>query len=256
MIVNLINYMTAGEKVSGFTGLSVVIPTIDEIEDVREVVRVILTSCRKEDICDIALIYAPFSEKSFAEHLVSISESYPDITFNIACQKGKGVGDAVQCGIAMSKGSHITMIGADMENDPADLAVMIKMSKETPECIITGSRRLSPEGFREYPKIKTVLNLAFQLVLKVLFHTRGSDVTYLFQSTPAHIIKEHKFMCPEAFVLELALLAETERLPFREFPSKVCKRRHGSSHLTFKYHIGFMKATFRIFLSTKGREKK
>lgn len=241
---------------SRFTGLSVVIPTIDEIEDVKEVVSVILTTCKKEDICDIALIYAPFSEEGFVEHLLSIKESYPDIAFNIACQSGKGVGDAVQCGIAMCKGSHITMIGADMENDPRDLAVMIEMSKENPECIITGSRRLTKGGFSEYPKIKTVLNLAFQLVLRVLFHTKGSDVTYLFQSTPAHIIKEHKFLCPEAFVLELALLAETENLPFREFPSKVCRRKHGSSHLTFRYHIGFMKATFKIFLSTKGRENK
>lgn len=248
--------MTAGEKVNRFTGLSVVIPTIDEIEDVKEVVSEILNSCRKEDICDIALIYAPFSERRFVELLWSIKESYPDIIFNIACQDGKGVGNAVQCGIAMSKGSHITMIGADMENDPRDLAVMIELSKKYPECIITGSRRLEKGGFSEYPKIKVLLNLAFQLVLKVLFHTKGSDVTYLFQSTPADIIKEHKFLCPEAFVLELALLAETENLPFREFPSKVCRRKHGSSHLTFRYHLGFMKAAFRIFLSTKGRENK
>lgn len=247
---------TAGETVNGFSGLSVVIPTIDEIEDVKEVVSVILNSCKKEDICDIALIYAPFSEKSFVEHLYTIKDTYPDIAFNICCQSGKGVGDAVQCGIKMSKGSHITMIGADMENDPADLAVMIELSKQYPDHIITGSRRLTRDGFSEYPKIKTILNLCFQLVLKILFNTKGSDVTYLFQSTPAHIIKEHEFICPEAFVLELALLAETENLPFREFPSKVCRRKHGASHLTFRYHIGFMKATFRIFLRTKGREKK
>ncbi len=241
---------------NGFTGLSVVIPTIDETEDVKEVVSTILGTCKKEDICDIALIYSPLSDEEFIKQLHSLKEKYPGTVFNIACQPGKGVGDAVRYGISMSRGSHITMIGADMENDPADIALMAELSKKHPECIITGSRRLRKDGFSEYPKVKILANLAFQLVLKILFRTKGSDVTYLFQSTPAHIIKNHEFLCPEAFVLELALLAETNSLPFREFPSKVYRRRHGSSHLTFRYHIGFIKATFKIFLETKKRRKK
>ncbi len=241
---------------NGFTGLSVVIPTIDETEDVKEVISTILSTCKKEDICDIALIYSPLSDKEFIKQLHSVKEIYPDTVFNIACQPGKGVGDAVRYGISMSRGSHITMIGADMENDPADIALMAELSKKYPECIITGSRRLRKDGFSEYPKIKILANLAFQLVLKILFGTKGSDVTYLFQSTPAHIIKNHEFLCPGAFVLELALLAETNNLPFREFPSKVYRRRHGSSHLTFRYHMGFIKATFKIFLETKKRRKK
>lgn len=241
---------------NGFTGLSVVIPTIDEKEDIKEVVSIIINTCKKEDISDIALIYAPFSEKDFVEYLYSFPQLFPDTVFNIACQPGKGVGDAARYGISLSHGSHITMIGADMENDPNDIAVMIELSKQHPECIITGSRRLKKGGFNEYPKIKTLINLAFQLVLKILFNTEGSDVTYLFQSTPAHIIKEHRFVCPEAFVLELALLAETKRLPSVEFPSKVYRRQHGSSHLTFRYHIGFMKATCKIFFKAKRNEGK
>lgn len=241
---------------NGFTGLSVIIPTIDEIEDIKEVVNIILSTCKKEDISDIALIYAPFSDKEFIGYLRSFREMYPDTVFNIACQPGKGVGDAVRYGISLSRGSHITMIGADMENDPHDIAVMAELSKKHPEHIITGSRNLKKDGFSEYPKGKTLINRAFQLVLKILFGTKGSDVTYLFQSTPAHIIKEHKFLCPDAFVLELALLAEIKKLPSIEFPSKVYRRRHGSSHLTFRYHLGFMKAMFRIFFKTKRIEKK
>ncbi len=241
---------------NGFTGLSVIIPTIDEIEDIKEVIGIILRTCNKEDISDISLIYAPFSDEKFIEYLESFRKTYPDTVFNIACQPGKGVGDAVRYGITLSRGSHITMIGADMENDPHDIAVMAELSKKNPLHIITGSRNLVKDGFSEYPKGKSLINRAFQLVLKILFRTKGSDVTYLFQSTPAHIIKEHKFLCPEAFVLELALLAETKNLPSIEFPSKVYRRRHGSSHLTFKYHLGFMKATFRIFFKTKRTEKK
>ncbi len=241
---------------NSFTGLSVIIPTIDEIEDIKEVVSIILNTCDKEDISDIALIYAPFSDKNFVKYLQSFREIYPDIVFNIACQPGKGVGDAVRYGISLSKGSHITMIGADMENDPNDISVMIELSKKHPESIITGSRNLKNDGFSEYPKGKILINRAFQIVLKLLFRTKGSDVTYLFQSTPAYIIKEHKFLCPEAFVLELALLAETKKLPSIEFPSKVYRRQHGSSHLTFRYHIGFMKATCKIFFKTKRNEGK
>ena len=241
---------------NGFTGLSVIIPTIDEKEDIKEVIGIILGTCEKGDISDIGLIYSPHSEKEFAEYLESFRKLYPDTVFNIACQPGKGVGDAVRHGISLSRGSHITMIGADMENDPHDIAVMARLSKEHPDHVISGSRNLAKGGFSEYPKSKIFLNLAFQLVLKILFSTKGSDVTYLFQSAPAHIIKEHKFLCPEAFVLELALLQETEGLPTIEFPSKVYRRKHGSSHLTFRYHLGFMKATFKIFFKRRRNERK
>lgn len=241
---------------NGFTGLSVIIPTIDEKEDIREVIGIILDTCKKEDICDIGLIYSHRSDEEFISYLESFRAKYPDTVFNIACQPGKGVGDAVRYGISLSRGSHITMIGADMENDPHDIAVMAKLSKEHPDHVITGSRNLAKGGFSEYPKTKILANMAFQLVLRILFSTKGSDVTYLFQSTPAHIVKEHNFLCPEAFVLELALLQETKKLPTIEFPSKVYKRKHGSSHLTFRYHLGFMKATFRIFFKQKRNEKK
>lgn len=241
---------------NGFTGLTVVIPTIDEAEDIKEVVNIILKTCNKNDISDISLIYAPFSDKKFVEYLHSLKDCFPDTVFNVACQPGKGVGDAARYGISLGKGSHIVMIGADMENNPNDIAVMAELSKKHPECIITGSRRLCKDGFKEYPKIKTLINLTFQFILKILFRTKGSDVTYLFQSTPVHIIEEHEFVCPEAFVLELALLAETENLPSVEFPSKVSSRRHGSSHLTFKYHLGFLKATFKILKNNRKRRKK
>lgn len=241
---------------SGFTGLSVIIPTIDEKEDIKEVIGIILDTCEKGDISDIGLIYSPRSDEEFVRYLESFREKYPDTVFNIACQPGKGVGDAVRYGISLSRGSHITMIGADMENDPHDIAVMARLSKQHPRHIITGSRNLIKGCFSEYPKGKILINRAFQLVLKILFKTKGSDVTYLFQSTPAHIIKEHSFLCPDAFVLELALLQETERLPAIEFPSKVYRRKHGSSHLTFRYHVGFMKATFKIFLKKRRNEKK
>lgn len=236
---------------NGFTGISVIIPTIDEIEDVKEVVSIILSTCKKEDISDISLIYSPFSDDGFVNYLHSLKELYPDTVFNIACQPGRGVGDAVRYGITLSRGSHIVMIGADMENDPHDISVMARLSKEHPDKIITGSRNLHKEGFSEYPRIKTVINRAFQLFLKIFFRTKGTDVTYLFQSTPIDIIKEHKFLCPEAFVLELALLAETKKLPSIEFPSKVYRRQHGSSHLTFRYYLGFIKAVFRIFFKSK-----
>ena len=236
---------------NGFTGIGVIIPTIDEIEDVKEVVSIILSTCKKEDIRDISLIYSPFSDDGFVNYLHSLKELYPDTVFNIACQPGRGVGDAVRYGITLSRGSHIVMIGADMENDPHDISVMARLSKEHPDKIITGSRNLHKEGFSEYPRIKTVINRAFQLFLKIFFRTKGTDVTYLFQSTPIDIIKEHRFLCPEAFVLELALLAETKKLPSIEFPSKVYRRQHGSSHLTFRYYLGFIKAVFKIFFKSK-----
>lgn len=232
---------------SSFTGESVIIPTIDELESISEVIRIICTTCPKEDIKDISIIYSKASTSLFIEELHRITEDYDDIVFNIAVQKGDKLSHALQTGVELAQGSHICFIGADMENDPNDISVMIELSKKNPEKIITGSRRLAKDGFAGYPKLKYLLNSLFQIYLRVFFNTKGSDVTYLFQSTPADILRNHKFLYPEAYVLEVALLSEINKIPTLEFPTRVSRRKQGSSHLRFKYYMEFMKATSTIF---------
>ena len=177
-------------------------------------------SCRHEDVAEIKLIHNDDSTDNYIAYLRSFQALYPD---------------------------YVTAIGADMENDPRDIAAMIAMAKQHPGAIITASRRLRRGDFAEYPTVKHFFNIAFQTLLHLLIHTKQSDITYMFQCTPKELLYRYDFSdSVNTFILALALLPEMYDIPFYEIPSKVSTRKHGKSHLSIRYFVGFLKEVLRL----------
>lgn len=228
-----------------FTGVSVVIPTIDEWEDIENVITRVLQSNEEGDVKEIILVYCEKSEKAYIDFLRQLAEKYASV--KLYHQKNRGVSAAVYESFSIAQGSHLVAIGADMENDPNDIAEMVKKAKLHPNSIITASRRLRKGDFSEYPPIKRLCNIIFQEVLHLLFKTKQSDITYLYQLTPASIMQMQNLdENRDVFVLALALLTEINNYPFEEIPSKVGIRKNGKSHNGLGYYLGFIKAVCAI----------
>ena len=204
-------------------------------------------SCCHEDIAEIKLIHNGDSTENYIAYLRSFQALFPEVTIEVIRQKRSGIGAAVYEGFYASTGDHVTAIGADMENDPRDIAAMIDMAKLHPGAIVTASRRLRRGDFAEYPSVKRFCNIAFQTVLHVLLRTKQSDITYMFQCTPKELLYQYDFSdSVNTFVLALALLPEMYDIPFYEIPSKVSTRQHGQSHLTLQYYAGFLREVLRM----------
>ena len=190
-------------------------------------------------------MYCEKSEDDYVAYLKELSEKYGKV--KVYRQKYRGVSSAVFESFSMAQGSHLVAIGADMENDPNDIAQMVKKAKVHPDSIITASRRLRKGDFDAYPALKRMCNIMFQRVLHILFHTKQSDITYQYQLTPAQILQTYDMSgSREVFVLALALLTEVKNYPFEEIPSKVGIRKNGKSHNGLSYYLGFVKAVFII----------
>ena len=207
----------------------------------------IYETCRHEDIAEIKLIHNDESTENYIAYLRSFQELFPEITIEVIRQDRPGIGAAVYDGFYASTGDYVTAIGADMENDPRDIAAMIDMAKQHPGAVITASRRLRHGDFAEYPAVKRFFNIAFQTVLHMLIHTKQSDITYMFQCTPKELLHRYDFSdSVNTFILALALLPEMYDIPFYEVPSKVSTRKHGKSHLSVRYFVGFLKEVLRL----------
>lgn len=234
--------------------LSVIIPTIDEYEDIKTVVGLIYESCVHEDLAEIMLVYNDRSTDNYIEYLHSLSVLFPEVDIKPVKQKRPGIGAAVYEAFNAAAGDHLTAIGADMENDPRDIAAMLEIAKLHPDAIVTASRRLRKGDFSAYPPVKRFFNIAFQEMIHILIGTKQSDITYLFQCTPKKLLSEYDFSdSVDTFILALALLPETNDIPFYEIPSKVGKREHGSSHLKIGYYAGFLKQVLKLLLKHGGR---
>ena len=207
----------------------------------------IYQACSHEDIAEIKLIHDDRSTEDYISFLCALQPEFPEMKIEVIRQEKPGIGAAVYEGFYSATGDYVTAIGADMENDPRDIAAMIAMAKLHPGAVITASRRLRRGDFAEYPAIKRFFNLAFQTVLRVLLRTKQSDITYMFQCTPKELLYQYDFSdSVNTFILALALLPEMYDIPFYEIPSKVSTRKHGKSHLSIRYFVGFLKEVLRL----------
>lgn len=222
---------------------SIVIPTVDEYGDIREVIGQIYDSCDCDDISEIKLVCSKNSTEEYVQYLESLASDFPRVRIIVNRQTVPGVNAAIYEAFYAAAGSHIILLCADMENDPADVRRMIELAKQHPDAIITASRRLRSGDFDEYPKVKRYINILFQQLLHIVFNTKQSDITYLYQCTPKKLLYEYSFSAKaNSFLLSLGLLPEREPIPVYEIPSKVGKRKNGYSHLSIPYYFSFIKA--------------
>ena len=234
--------------------LSVIIPTIDEYEDIKRVIEQIYDSCDHHDIEEIILVHSKQSQTDYIAYLHSLPEKFPEIKIVVMCQNRPGVNAAVYEGFCSACGDHVLAIGADMENDPRSISEMIFAAKQHPDAIITASRRLRRGDFANYPPIKRVFNIVFQSFLHIVFKTKQSDITYMYQCTSKKLLSEYDFSDKtDTFILSLALLPEICDIPFFEVPSTLGKRVNGHSHLKLSYYFSFIKAVTEAFRSNKKR---
>ena len=235
---------------------SIIIPTVDEYEDIGNVIRLIYDSCEHADITEIKLVCSKNSTEQYIAFLKSLCNVFPEIRIDVSRQSMPGVNAAIYESFYAASGDHIVLLCADMENDPRDVKKMIELSKQHPDAIITASRRLRKGDFDEYPSVKRVFNILFQTILHIVFHTKQSDITYLYQCTPKKIVYEYQFDDSiDSFLLSLGMLPERNQISVYEIPSKVGRRRNGKSHLKLPYYFSFVKAAWKELSYRDGRRK-
>lgn len=237
---------------SGFTGLSIIIPTVDETRSIAETVEMLHDICEKDDITEILIVHSQSSAESHIRSLFTLADRFSDLRVKVLPQPGKGLGDALFYGCNICTGSHFLMIGADGENDPCAVKEMLELAKLHPDTIITTSRTIEKNGLREYAFYKRVLSSIFRLFIRLFFGSRQTDITYAYQITPKAVF-DPSFFQPDhsAFVLELALMADVKNLPLIEIPTRVNKRSEGISHSGIRYYFGFVKTALIILMRRK-----
>lgn len=228
--------------------LSIILPAMDETWSLRETVQRI-ESTNHAEVLEYLIVLCRHTTaecRGVADELV---EKYP-CKVRILEQSLPYLGGAVRDAFAVARGTHVVMMGADLETNPATVPLMVDKAKLHPAAIITATRWKGGFRFDGYDLVKLVLNRIFQQFFTLLYHVPLTDLTFAYRVIPTQLVRsiqweelKHPFLF-ETIVKPLRLGVEVI-----EVPSFWQKRREGVTHNTFLTNFLY----FRTGLKTRFR---
>ena len=213
--------------------VSIVIPIFNEEESIPQLVEEILKTMRLSNYSFEIVLVNDGSKDRSAEVLENLSKHIPELTC-ILLRKNYGQTAAMAAGFDMSSGEIIVSIDGDLQNDPADIPLLINKLNEGYD-LVCGWRydRKDPEISRKIPS-----KIANKLIRKVT-GVRLNDYGCSLKAYRKEILSDmklygelHRF---------LPVLANIEGARITEIKVNHRPRKHGLS----KYGID---RTFRVMM--------
>ena len=126
-----------------------------------------------------------------------------------------GKGFALSCGVDQSVGDLVTFIDADMELDPANIAVFMDIMQSRGCDAVIGSKR-HPQSQVAYPRLRRFQSAVYQLVVRVLFNLNVRDTQTGLKLFRSGVLKDAMpLLAIKRFAFDLELLVVANHLGYR-----------------------------------------
>lgn len=230
--------------------VSVILPVMDETVSLRETVLILMRENSRTITEILIVVCAKTTPESLAicEDLVS---EQPEL-IKLYQQRLPFLGGAIRDCFDWATGTHVLMMASDLETDPRTVKNLIAVA-ETGVDIVTATRWTQKGGFDGYDPLKYFLNWIFQQIIRILYGTKLSDLTYAFRIlrvTWAKNIRWEELKHP--FLLETVLKPMRLGATVVEVPAVWRAREEGVSHNSFWQNFVY----FRIAVKTRFSSKR
>src|SRR5438094_6612328 len=126
-----------------------------------------------------------------------------------------GKGFALSCGVDQSVGDLVTFIDADMELDPANIAVFIDTMRSSGCDAVIGSKR-HPQSEVAYPRFRRIQSAVYQLLVRMLFRLNVRDTQTGLKLFRRQVLQEAlPLLAIKRFAFDLELLVVANHLGYR-----------------------------------------
>lgn len=200
--------------------ISVVIPTLNEAENLPFVLPYIPTEIR-----EVLLVDGHSTDRT-----VEVArELRPDI--RIVQQEGRGKGAALRTGFAAATGDIIVMMDADGSTDPAEIPAYVGALLGGAD-FAKGSRFAQGGGTSDMPLHRRLGNLAFVWMVRLFFGGSYSDLCYGYNAIWSNIVP-YLNLDGDGFEIETLINVRVLRAGLKvvEVPSFEFKRVSGTGRL-------------------------
>lgn len=215
--------------------LSVVIPAHNEEGNLLKTVTDLQAELSKEAIDHEILVVNDNSTDNTESILQQLSSQFPTVRY-VNNQETNGFGMAVRCGLINFSGDAVAVYMADASDSPTDLVRYYRtLLSEKVDCVF-GTRFAKESTVYDYPKLKLILNRAFNMFIQFLFGLRYNDVTNAFKLYTRPAIEGVQPFLSHHFNLtvELPLKAIVRGYSYTIIPNDWTNRTEGISKLKIK----------------------
>jgi len=169
----------------------------------------------------------------------------------IGYKNNRGKGYAVRYGMARAKGDLIAFIDAGMDIDPNGISMVLEHMEWYDADIIVGSKR-HPASQVEYPFLRKIYSLGYQLLVRLLFNLKIRDTQAGLKIFKRKVLeKVLPRLLVKKFAFDVELLAVAHYLGFKriyEAPIKLDSQRFKfSSTVKWKTVMEMLLDTLAIF---------
>ena len=245
-------------KDSKIFSVGVLLPVFDETDSISEVTTK-LEKALGPHLGEILIIVSPKSQDETKKICTELAKK-KHIRMEIQ-EDNPGLGPAIKQGIASLKTDAILWIDSDGEADPATAKLMLEAMLRKKADLVVASRWLNGlGGFIGYDRPKLFLSYWFRNLLKILFMTPLSELTYgykLLRNTPT--LQKMKW---ESRWHDIAIETTLKPLVFGFKPAQVptvwTKRKEGASKNPFKNNFRYIyrAAQIRLLSLTRAGRRK
>ena len=218
----------------GFQGLTVILPAVNETTSLKKTVEEIFRVCDSADLHELILATADFATPACRAVCDEIQKNNSaPVPVRVYVQTGP-FEDAIRDLTALLSGSHFIYQPTDLEEDPSLLAEVIRLAKQHPDAVISGSRRRSLQGFSGFSPARRALYGAWRLLFSALYGGGVTDSTLLYRCMPSAPAKRIVLNAGSYAVLfELFVKLLRMGVPVIEFPVEMGRRAEGASSTRF-----------------------
>jgi dolichol-phosphate mannosyltransferase len=147
-----------------------------------------------------------------------------------------GFGRAVRSGLENFSGDIVTVVMADLSDEPADIVRYYRLIAEEGYDAVFGSRFMRGAQVVDYPKVKLYVNRIVNKALQILFWTKHNDLTNAFKAYRAEVVRSVLPLHGAHFnvTIELSLSVLIRRYKIAACPIRWYGRKWGQSNLKLR----------------------
>ena len=210
---------------------SVLIPAYNEEKNIIPTIRALAEALRGEGI-PFELVVVNDNSKDATPQVVSDAQAeFPEIRLVHNLPPG-GLGRAVRFGLKHFKGDVVTIVMADLSDDPKDVVACYRKIEEGYDCAF-GSRFMKGSRVQHYPPLKLFFNRFGNFMIRLMFLTGHNDMSNAFKAYRRHVIEgiSPLYACHFNITIEMSLSALIRQYSIVKFPINWSGRTWGQSNL-------------------------
>lgn len=239
-------------RVERLESVSIILPVINETISLRQTVEIILRDVKRELIKEIIIVVCKRTTPEAAATITELKAELGELVV-VLDQRLPFLGGALRDAMDVARGSHVIIMGSDLETNPNEVHLLIAEEQKNPAGIVTTSRWINGGSFGDYSRVKLLCNWIFNRFFSLLYLTHLTDMTFGFRIMPTKLalaIQWEEVRHP--FNLESIIKPLRLGITAREIPTVWRARIEGESQNPFFRNFEY----FRIGLKARFARKK